>query len=245
MNEIDELYSYVEMPQVAENLKAWKGSFPEGPSPLGSYSHAHRFSEWTKAPLSQRKAHVELLLEGLEHRDAVVRFTNARRLFYIVQGEFCPGPTTRQDKYNPGTFAETVSPEHQLHWIFENCKVVRAANGVSAILEALKIASAKHDIMWKVSPFDAHFILLPHSSLTDADLAQLKLTSDERTILIEEILTEISVYFGMMYHLIEIFKGHDEFADELSECTSIFVYFSRHRSEPRTSFTCLFLQSGR
>jgi hypothetical protein len=30
MNEIDEFYSYVEMPQVAENLKAWKGSFPGG-----------------------------------------------------------------------------------------------------------------------------------------------------------------------------------------------------------------------
>lgn len=43
-------------------------------------------AEWTKAPLSQRKIHVELLLEGLEHRDATVRFTNSRRLFYIVQG---------------------------------------------------------------------------------------------------------------------------------------------------------------
>lgn len=30
MNEIDEFYSYVEMPQVAENLKAWQGSFPAG-----------------------------------------------------------------------------------------------------------------------------------------------------------------------------------------------------------------------
>jgi len=30
MNEIDELYSYVEMPQVNENLKAWKGSFAGG-----------------------------------------------------------------------------------------------------------------------------------------------------------------------------------------------------------------------
>lgn len=30
MNEIDEFYSYVEMPQVAENLKAWQGSFPGG-----------------------------------------------------------------------------------------------------------------------------------------------------------------------------------------------------------------------
>lgn len=30
MNEIGEFYSYVEMPQVAENLKAWSGSFPGG-----------------------------------------------------------------------------------------------------------------------------------------------------------------------------------------------------------------------
>jgi len=35
MNEIDEFYSYVEMPQVAENLKAWQhGSFPGGTLPL-------------------------------------------------------------------------------------------------------------------------------------------------------------------------------------------------------------------
>ena len=28
LNEIEEFYSYVEMPQVAENLRAWEGSFP-------------------------------------------------------------------------------------------------------------------------------------------------------------------------------------------------------------------------
>jgi hypothetical protein len=49
---------------------------------------------------------------------------------------------------NLGTFGETVSPEHQLHWIFENCRVVRAANGVSVIVEALKIANHKHDLLW-------------------------------------------------------------------------------------------------
>jgi hypothetical protein len=30
MNELDEFYSYVEMPQVAENLKAWEASFSGG-----------------------------------------------------------------------------------------------------------------------------------------------------------------------------------------------------------------------
>lgn len=49
-----------------------------------------------------------------------------------------------------GSFAETTSAEHQLHWIFENCKVVRAANGVSTVVEAIKIASSKHDLLWYI-----------------------------------------------------------------------------------------------
>jgi hypothetical protein len=42
--------------------------------------------EWIKSAFAQRKAHVEVLLEGLEHRDATIRFLNARRLLYILQG---------------------------------------------------------------------------------------------------------------------------------------------------------------
>lgn len=89
MNEIEEFYSYVEMPQVAENLKAWTGSFPGG----GYYIfHAEcvgieQNPEWIRTEVQKRKAHVEVLLESLEHRDAEVRFTNARRLFYILQGD--------------------------------------------------------------------------------------------------------------------------------------------------------------
>ncbi|KAF8895564.1 hypothetical protein BD779DRAFT_1609072 [Infundibulicybe gibba] len=169
MNEIEEFYSYIEMPQAAENLKAWEGSFT---------------AEWTKIPVAQRKAHIELLLESLEHRDAEIRFTNARRLFYVLQG----------------TFAETVSPEHQLHWIFENCKVVRSANGVSIIVEAMRIASSKHDLL---------------CSLSDQEAAHFHISATEKADFIEEVLTEISVYLGMLYHLIEVFKGHDEFAEEL------------------------------
>lgn len=77
------------MPQVAENLKAWEGSFTAGMccnALLVSVNNGAVHVEWTKAPLSQRKAHIELLLESLEHRDAEIRFTNARRLFYVLQG---------------------------------------------------------------------------------------------------------------------------------------------------------------
>ncbi|KAG6838009.1 hypothetical protein H0H93_008403 [Arthromyces matolae] len=180
INEIDEFYAYVEMPQVAENVKAWEGSFPSGES----LQLSPQYPYWTKAPLSQRKTHVELLLESLEHRDAEVRFTNARRLFYVLQG----------------TFAETVSPEHQLHWIFENCKVVRSANGVSTIVEAMKIASSKHDML---------------CGLSDLDAAHFHISAQEKADLTDEVVTEIYIYLGMLYHLVEIFKGHDDFADEL------------------------------
>ncbi|KAH6915434.1 hypothetical protein BKA70DRAFT_1420367 [Coprinopsis sp. MPI-PUGE-AT-0042] len=169
MNEIEEFYSYIEMPQVAENLKAWEGCFPY---------------EWTKATPAQRKSHVERLLEGLEHRDAEIRFTNARRLFYILQG----------------TFEETGSPEDQLHWIFDNCRLVRTCNGISSVVEALKIAGRKHDLL--------RYVISPGFRFTIA-----KLTTS--TDLLEEVLTEISVYLGMLYHLIEVFKGHEDFADEI------------------------------
>lgn len=92
LNEIEEFYSYVEMPQVAENLKAWEGSFSGGevstmPSMIvRSECPSCTLQEWTKATVQQRRAHIELLLESLEHRDPETRFTNARRLFYVLQG---------------------------------------------------------------------------------------------------------------------------------------------------------------
>ncbi|KAF7433326.1 Factor arrest protein 11 [Pleurotus ostreatus] len=169
MSEIDEFYSYVEMPQAGENLRAWEGSFD---------------GEWTKSSLKQRTSYVEVLLESLEHRDPVVRFTNARRLFYVLQG----------------TFAEITSVEHQLHWIIENAKLVRSVNGVSAIVEAMKIASSKYDLL---------------CGIPDTDVDRYHLSVDERSDVMEELTTEIHVYLGLLYHIVEVLKGNDDFADEL------------------------------
>jgi hypothetical protein len=58
----------------------------------------HQFTrplEWTKSTFSLRKSHVEVLLESLEHRDAVIRFTNARRLFYVLQGQSRTTPRSK------------------------------------------------------------------------------------------------------------------------------------------------------
>jgi hypothetical protein len=55
--------------------------------------------------------------------------------------------------------------------------------------------------------------------LSDADAAHFHISTTEKADFIEEVTTEISVYLGMLYHLIEVFKGHDDFADELSKCS--------------------------
>ncbi|KAG2135962.1 hypothetical protein DEU56DRAFT_980918 [Suillus clintonianus] len=152
-------------------------------SQLGQ-NQPHAVSSTSATPPAPRKAHIEVLLESLEYRDAEIRFTNARRLFYVLQG----------------TFAETTSPEHQLHWIYENCKVVRGANGLSTIVESMKIASQKHDLL---------------CSLSDADTAHFQITPTEKAGFLRRGHNRNLVYLGMMYHLIEIFKERDDFADEL------------------------------
>jgi hypothetical protein len=88
LSEFEEFYSYVEIPQVAENLRAWQGVFPGGQHFLRHFLSRVDASclEWIKSSTAQRKAHVQIFLESLEHRDAEVRFKNARCLLYVLQG---------------------------------------------------------------------------------------------------------------------------------------------------------------
>src|ERR1700733_9624824 len=93
---------------------------------------------------------MELLLETLEHKDGQVRFTNARRLLYILQGVTCSPvvsfPLITHRSF-AGVFGETTSPEQQFFWIVENCKTFRDCNGVSIVKDAMSIATGKHDLL--------------------------------------------------------------------------------------------------
>jgi len=61
------------------------------------------------------------------------------------------------------------------------------------------------------------------SGLSDQDAIRFNISLADKSDLLEEILTELSVYFGMLYHLIEVFKGHEDFAEELSQSLSILL----------------------
>lgn len=85
------------------------------------------------------------------------------------------------------------------------------------------------------------------SSLSDADAAHFNISPQEKADFMEEVTTELSVYLGMLYHMVEVFKGHDDFADELSEqCRLPPGYdadpFVPCISEPGTTFACLSFQ---
>jgi hypothetical protein len=89
-DEIEEFYSYAEIRHVSGNLNAWQSSFHGGEhnahTPPGIVTHGQSVLEWLKTSPAQRKSHVEVLLESLEHRDTEIRFTNARKLLYLLQG---------------------------------------------------------------------------------------------------------------------------------------------------------------
>ena len=55
------------------------------------------------------------------------------------------------------------------------------------------------------------------SSLSDEDAMRMNISPPQKSDCIEEVNTELSVYFGILYHLIEVLKDYDGFAEELSE----------------------------
>lgn len=52
--------------------------------------------------------------------------------------------------------------------------------------------------------------------MSDAEVTKVGIPAEQKGELVEEVITEISVYLGLLYHLIEALKGHEDFADELS-----------------------------
>jgi hypothetical protein len=103
-----------------------------------------------------------------------------------------------------GSFSETSSQDEQLYWMIENCTLFRQGNGLGIITDALRLANAKHDLL---------------HNWTELELLDLKISSHDKGELLEEICTEISIYLGLVYHVVELLKGEDPLAEELSNLT--------------------------
>ncbi|KAI9620378.1 hypothetical protein KEM48_008201 [Puccinia striiformis f. sp. tritici PST-130] len=118
-NELDEFYSYVEVPGVLEGRDTWEfdpHSNPQQP-PIGS------------APSAVQKSYIIHLLDRLEDKDPEIRFDAARKILYIAQG----------------TFAHSTSTEHHVELVVTNAQLLREAGALEAIFVALKGVGGRHD----------------------------------------------------------------------------------------------------
>ncbi|KAK6910328.1 hypothetical protein I203_104360 [Kwoniella mangroviensis CBS 8507] len=140
--------------------------------------------DWTEAPLKKRKEYIELQLEYLESPVHDTRRAAQGRLLYLLQG----------------TFAETTSPEMQLHWVIENAKAIRAVDGVSTIVVGLTDAARKYT----ASADDK-----PQSSSAPPGTVPAQVDPyDDRSAELMDLL-------GMLYFIVEVFRTDEAFGDEL------------------------------
>ncbi|KAK0556361.1 Factor arrest protein 11 [Tilletia horrida] len=168
-------------------------------SPLGESKarSGETIGEWIHLPYLVRKKTFLALLATLEVREPVARVRASRALLYLLQG----------------AFADTTSPEHQLHWIQENARMVRAVGGVGEIFHALKVTIWKHE--WLGSLPD--FIPAP----VDADMStgdaepQPLMTPQAKAEYMDEINLELALHFAQLYVLMETGRGDEEWGDEL------------------------------
>ena len=113
------------------------------------------FLEWTSATLQSRKEYIELQLEHLESPKHDVRRAAQGRLLYLLQGKetiLYLVIDQRIDEFVSGTFAETTSPEMQLHWIIENAKAIRAVDGVTSLVVSVRDAAKRYNAAVLVYP---------------------------------------------------------------------------------------------
>ncbi|KAL1919340.1 uncharacterized protein VTP21DRAFT_2033 [Calcarisporiella thermophila] len=113
-NEINEFYGYLEIPLLLENKKAFDEGFKES---------------WINSPLTERRSHIEFLLEQLELTTAEKRLTAAKKLAYIAHGNF----------------GELKKKEDHISWVIENNKTLRDAGALLSYFHALKVASSVYD----------------------------------------------------------------------------------------------------
>ncbi|KAH9465085.1 hypothetical protein Pst134EB_004571 [Puccinia striiformis f. sp. tritici] len=207
-NELDEFYSYVEVPGVLEGRDTWEfdpHSNPQQP-PIGSVHQKPGSTktwrewsrdklkaevDWVQAPSAVQKSYIIHLLDRLEDKDPEIRFDAARKILYIAQG----------------TFAHSTSTEHHVELVVTNAQLLREAGALEAIFVALKGVGGRHD--WISSLPEAPD---PNSSFSPT---ATYLDPHDRQAFLEEINGELAIHLAVLYFMVEVFRGDDTWGEEL------------------------------
>ncbi|WFC99531.1 Factor arrest protein 11 [Malassezia yamatoensis] len=187
-NELEEFYSYVEVPLFVENYESWIEW-------CDSYWNVCvpeelRSNIWTSLPLSVRRPILQRLLAGLDLQDPAARLCASRALLYHLQG----------------SFQSVDNEQDQVRCIRENAQCVVDLGGLDDIFLAMKRACWKHE--W--------FSSLPDYLESDTKSERCKLmTPDMKADYLEEINVEVTVHFAQLYSILEMLRGENELSEAL------------------------------
>ncbi|KAK4703245.1 hypothetical protein P7C70_g2979, partial [Phenoliferia sp. Uapishka_3] len=193
-SELEEFYSYVEVPQVLDHKDSFSTAWP----------HPTPFAETSK---ELQLSHIRSLLEGLSSSDPDVRFTNARHILYIAQGN--PKTLEAEDWRSQlnlgaitGTFESSTSPDHHLHLVLSNVALLRSANALPLVWEAVKGTGLRWEGV---------------STISDPDVPSPPggFSAQERQDYLDEINGELAIHLAILYFMVEVYRGDDEWAEEL------------------------------
>ncbi|BEJ14883.1 hypothetical protein CspHIS471_0406500 [Cutaneotrichosporon sp. HIS471] len=145
--------------------------------------------EWTSASLAQRRGYIEAQLEYLESPVDEQRRAAQGRLLYLLQG----------------CFAETTSPEMQLHWIIENAKLLRSVDGVSTLVYSLREAARRYDATDVLERAPASMHMRERAGSTNLVPVDPFDTHS----------SELMDVLAMLYFVVEVFRSDESFGDEL------------------------------
>lgn len=122
---------------------------------------------------------MERQLEMLEHRAVDVRVQAARRLFYLIQGNY---------RYTNG-------PEHQLHWIIDNAKIFRSCDGVASTVLALRNAGSRHDALAAATDPQMRTSFSVNPAASEGGLPESIAESNHQ---MDKVNVEIGIYIGLL-----------------------------------------------
>ncbi|GAA5955174.1 hypothetical protein JCM3765_003235 [Sporobolomyces pararoseus] len=201
LSELEEFYSYVEVPQVLDHKRDFEDWF-QGEKEFVECSHEYQVST------------IKNLLESLNSpsSDSHSRSTSARHLLHIAHGTFSANLSS--------------SPEHHLHLVLGNCRLLREAGALECLWEAIKRATQE----WEVnSGVPSHAAGQNHEGDEEHDEGggyqhqspPLMLTEEEeekeriRQEKLDEINAELATLLAVMYFMVECFRGEDDWGQEL------------------------------
>lgn len=109
-----------------------------------------------------------------------------------------------------GTFQSSTSPEHHLHLILLNCTLLRSSNALISLWSAIKATGVRWESVSAIPDPD-----IPYGSTASGGQGTEQERA-ERQELLDEVNGELALLLAVMYFMVEVFRGEEEWGQELS-----------------------------